>query len=564
MKMKLLSLLLILTLSLGMLTACGPEAPAPGDNGGNGPDLPTVADAREAEVGETVEVTGVVAAITYAFGQVPSGIILVDDTGSIYIYGENLAGSVIKGDKITVSATKTYWILEDEAENAAKFGYRGCCQLENPTLLWRDGGYVYNKEWIAETTVKDIMDNPKENDITSRIFKVTALVRRVEGTGFTNYYIFDLDGETGSYAYTQCSGADFKWLDKFDGKICTVYLTALNAKSTNGECFYRLLPIEVIDEGFTFDTATTPAHVLKYYGLDQFESSYTADPALELIPSVSSSLLGFENATLTYTSSDSAVVSITAEGGVPVMHCVGDGTATVTVTATWQGHTESADVTVTVALDRTEYQFVRVEDAIAAELDEVVTVGGIVGPSLVNQDGFYLIDETGVIAVKATRDVISTLSIGNKVILTGKRDFWHKSGATSGQICLTGCEVVVNYYGTHDYSTETFTEGFTLADFYDLNVNDLSQVTRVYVLRATVNVVSTSYYTKIELTHEGTTVSLYCSGAGQYAWLQQFAGTEVTLELAPCNWNSKNYYTGCVLAVYTDDGKVLNQLNFEH
>ena len=83
-------------------------------------------------------------------------------------------------------------------------------------------------------------------------------------------------------------------------------------------------------------------------------------------------------------------------------------------------------------------------------------------------------------------------------------------------------------------------------------------------MKATVNVVSTNYYTNINLTSaDGTSVSLYCSGAAQYAWLQEFAGQEVTIEIAACNWNDKTYWRGCVLAVRTEDGKVLNTLNFD-
>ena len=38
----------------------------------------------------------------------------------------------------------------------------------------------------------------------------------------------------------------------------------------------------------------------------------------------------------------------------------------------------------------------------------------------------------------------------------------------------------------------------------------------------------------------------------------------ITIEVAACNWNDKNYYTGCVLAVITEDGKILNELNFSN
>ena len=73
----------------------------------------------------------------------------------------------------------------------------------------------------------------------------------------------------------------------------------------------------------------------------------------------------------------------------------------------------------------------------------------------------------------------------------------------------------------------------------------------------------TAYYTNIKLTDGATSVNLYCSSAKQYNWLKEYAGQEITVEMAACNWNDKNNYTGCVLAVRNADGsKTLNELNF--
>ena len=74
--------------------------------------------------------------------------------------------------------------------------------------------------------------------------------------------------------------------------------------------------------------------------------------------------------------------------------------------------------------------------------------------------------------------------------------------------------------------------------------------------------VETAYYTNIKIKSGDVSVTLYSSSAKQYDFLKQFAGQEVTLELAPCNWNNKTYYAGCVLAVRTDSGKIINTLNF--
>lgn len=519
----------------------------------------SILDARSAASGAKVKVTGVVARITYAFGQVPNGVILVDGTNAIYVYDGALASSVRIGNKITILASKTYWILEDEQNSAQKHGYLGCNQLEAAKLLDNDqGSNAFDTGWIQETTVKEIMDTPVSEDITTTIFKVTALIKKVEGKGFVNYYINDLDGFTGSYVYTQCNGFDFSWLDAFDGKICSVYLSVLNAKSSASGCIWRFLPIAVADEGFDVSSVNVAEHVVKYYGVPQFLATYSGDPAKEVTTTVSSELLNFTDANLTYSSSNPDVVYF--EGNV--MHCGSAGTATVTVSCSYNGLTYSEDVSITVKKND-DVSFGTVHDAIAAAVGERVTVKGIVGPSLVNQDGFYLIDETGIIAVLTDKDTLATLEVGYEIVLEGNRYFKSKSGGNWGNTCISDGKVLVNNYGAHAYSTKSFGGTLTLAEFVALDVNT-DYTTKVFTVTAKVEVVETAYYTNIKLVDGNVSVNLYCASAKQYKWLQEYAGQTITMELAPCNWSSKNTYPACVLAVILEDGtKVINTLNFE-
>ena len=522
----------------------------------------SIAAAREAAEGTKIKVDGVVAQITYANGKIPSGVIIVDETSSIYVYDGNIAGRAKIGNTITVLASKTWWILEDETYNAQKFGYKGCCQLENATLLSITNDVKdFDKSWITETTVKEIMDTPVSTDITTKIFKVNALVSKVEGTGFTNYYFNDLDGKTGSYTYSQCNGSDFAWLDAFDGKICTVYLMALNAKSSAAGCVYRFLPIAVSDDGYTFDAADAAEFAVKYHGVGQFLSHYSGNPELEVITSVSSSLLGFENAKLSYASSDNKVVTFMLVNGKWQMHCLSTGTVTVTITGSYGGKTYSETVEVSAEIAKEEVKAPTVAETIAKEVGAEVTVKGIVGPSLVNKVGFYLIDDTGIIAVLTDEATMATVQIGQEVVLSGVRH-QNTKGQVIGQTCIKDAKVVANNYGSHDYNTSFFVTDKTLDDFYALDINT-NYTTTVFVLKATVEVNETAYYTSIALKSGTTKVNLYCSSANQYNWLKAFAGQEVTVEMAACNWNDKNYYTGCVLAVRNADGtKTLNELNF--
>ena len=317
----------------------------------------------------------------------------------------------------------------------------------------------------------------------------------------------------------------------------------------------------VIDEGFTFNKDDAAKFAVQYYGVGQIGAKYTADPAIELTTSVSSELLGFENATLTYTSDNTAVVYI--ENGV--LHCGEVGEANVTITGEYNGKTYSETVKVTVA-EAPKYDSITVAEAIVATEDSQVTVKGIVGPSVVNKNGFYLFGEDGsTIAVLVdSTDEFADLEIGHEVILQGKRERYVKDDTNTsiaGQSSIVNAKILVNYYGNHEYSTAKFVEA-TAAEFYALD-KAVDYSTTVFVLTATINYIETDFYTSLELVSGDTKVGLYMSGAGQYKWLQAFTGQEVTMEIAACNWNDKGYWRGCVLAVRTADGKVLNTLNFD-
>lgn len=520
----------------------------------------SIAEAREAAKGDKVKVSGVVAQITYANGYIPSGVILVDETSSIYVYDGDLAARCKIGNTISVYASKTYWVLESEQTNADKFGYIGCNQLEGAVLISNDeGNTAFDTSWIQTTTVKEIMDTPVTEDITTQIFKVTALVKRVDGNGFINYYINDLDGYTGTYTYTQCSGGDFAWLDEFDGKICTVYVTALNAKSSASGCVWRFLPVAVVDEGFDPASVNFAENAVKLFAMGQFLNKYTGNPALELMASVDNELLGYTGAALSYVSSDPSVISIDGN----VMNCHKTGTAVITVTAEHNGVTYSENVTIEVEIEQTEVDYSTVADVIATNVGEIVTVKGIVGPSLVNQDGFYLIDETGIIAVLTDTATLASLEPGYEVVLEGERYFKSKSGGNWGNTCISNAKVVANSYGNHEYSTASFDGTLTLAEWVNLST-DVDYTTSVFIVTATVELVETAYYTNIKLVDGDVSITLYCSNAKQYKFLQAYAGQSITMEIAPCNWSSKSTYPGCVLSVILEDGsKIINTLNFQ-
>lgn len=533
----------------------------------------SVAEARNASKDTKIIVEGVVAKISYANGMIPSGFYLVDQTSSIYVYDSQITARVKIGNKVKIAGTKDLWILDTEIANATKFGYKGCCQLSKGHLLENDDKTnSFDKSWIETTTIKEIMDTPVSENITTLLYKVNALVRKVEGTGFINYYFNDIDGKTGSYAYTQCNGNDYSWLDSFDGKICTVYLSAINAKSSASGCSWRFFPIEVIDEGYTFDKKNAPEFAVNYYALEQFEKKYTGDPKKEVITSVSQELLDVENIKLEYISKNPEIVSFDLENDKLIMHMQAEGKAKVTIKATYLTFEYSTDIEiefVQVTIPKT----ITVKEAIDTNpLDETeVTVRGIVGPSLVNRSGFYLIDETGVIAVTTDATTLEAVTLGNEVILKGSRTLFGHEGDYYGQSVLLDCELVLNFYGNHEYSTATFDDSKTLDDLIKMDVKE-DHTTQVYLVEVQVKLVETQYFANLYILSPTTQaqLALYSSSANQYNWLKKYAGENgepgetITIELALCNWNKKKEFRGCVLAVLGQNGeKEINVLNFK-
>jgi len=527
----------------------------------------SILQARSSKEGTKVKVTGIVGKITYAFGLKPSGFILIDSTSSIYVYSNDVAAQVEVGNMITIYASKTYYISDSEKTNAELFGYLGCNQLMNAYLESND---KLNNEidfsWCEEKTIKEIMDTPVSNDITTLTYKVNGLIKKAEGTGFTNYYIDDLDEKTGSYVYTQCNGSDFSYLDEFDGKICTIYLTAFNAKSSSSGCVWRFLPVAVKDENYTFDLNGTADFAYEYYIKDQFKEVYTGDPCLQLITSVSSTLLGFENVSIEYKSSDSTILDIVTENSKQIFHCYKNGTATISISITYNGSTITKELPVEVFLNNETYETLSANEAYESELNTEVVVKGIVGASLVNQTGFYLIDETGAIAIRTTSDVISQIEIGNEVIIKGIRTCFNSKDSTStsvGQSCIKEATLVSNNYGKADYSTSSFIES-NIETLVSIS-GDYTITEKAYIVEGYFNFAEYTYYSTVSISDGTNSLSLYTSAGSQYNWVKTYItdleNTKVKIDVMLNCWNGK--VKGSVLAITLQDGtKIANPYNF--
>lgn len=525
----------------------------------------SVNDARLKADDSLVKVSGTVAKITYASGMKPNGIYLVDNTNSIYVYDANgsITSEVNVGNNITLYGKKTHYILEKEQAAAAKYGYKGCNQLVDCVLGDNDKKVnEVNYSWASSSTVKNIINTPVSEDISTTIYKVNALIKKAPGDGFINYYIDDLDEKTGSYVYTQANGSDLSYLEPFDGKICTVYLSAMNAKSLASGCNWRFIPVAVKDENYQFDLSQTGDFVMEYHALPQFKNTYEGDPETELLTSVSSKLLGFENATISYASVDENIINFKNETDKLVMHANKYGKTKITITVSYNGSNVKKELEIEYK-EPVKYNALTISEVYSQALNTEVIVKGIVGAGVVNKDGaFYLIDETGMIAIKSTKDVTSMLSLGNEVIIKGKfTDFVSsRDKEYHSQYHIANAELLVNNGGNNVYSNATFISS-TVKNVSELCSNkDINGTKNVYVISAVARYDQQKNYSNMYLDDGENSIRLYSSSGKQYEWILDYTGNvkyEVTLNA----WNGK--YAVSLIAIILEDGtRVCNPYNF--
>lgn len=523
--------------------------------------LKTIKEARSLTEGSKVTIEGVVSKFTLADKLIKNGFYVSDGTSSMYVYSLDIASQVEIGNKIKIAGEKTYYIYEQEASNAKKFKYTGSNQIQNVILLENDKQVNTIDYSFAETkTIKEIMETPVSEDITNLFYKVNAYIKKSPGSGFINYYIDDFDGKTGSYVYTNNNGNDLNYLEPYDGKKCTLIMTAINAKSTATNCFYRFMPIEVLSDNYQFDETKVSDFVLDYYVSKQFKTSYDKSPNLEVFTSVSNEIIPFENVKVSYEVENSEIAKFETVDGKLYFDFLQEGVANIIVKAIYNNVEASRNIRVSY-YKPVEVDTISVKDAIETEVNNNVIVRGIVGPSITNKVGFILIDETGAIpTLIETSEIMASLEFGDEVIISGTRSNYIKSNVTgiAGQDEIYEAKVLANFGGNHDYSTTSFVKDKSISDIISFAKEiNVPHTTTAYTVKTTIKKVpsnySTNYYLGREVDDYG--VLLYSSSGSQYSFLDKYLDQEVEVELMLCNYNSKTKsYAGHLLSVKDQNG----------
>ncbi len=502
----------------------------------------SIKDTRSAAVGTKVKITGVVAKRTHTQKMNYNGFLIVDETGSTFVYGGATAVQVKEGNQVTVIGEIDHYIATKEASAAEKIGYQGAMQISNVSLVSNDKEkHEFSKKGIEDTTVKAILDTDvKDENITANIYHVSAIINKSESDSILNYYIDDLDNKTGSYVYTSNNNSDFSYLDEYVGKVVDLYVSPINCKSTSTGAVYRFVPVTIssIDD-YQFDMNLAPKFVMDYIALPQFETTYAGDPNMEVITSYSSDIIHMSEVKVSYSSTNTELAYFEEKDGKTYFHInsVSDSTSQIIVKA------EYGDVSLTKSINVTYENVaddaISVKDAIDAEVGAEIKVRGVVAARTVSKIGVYLIDESGVMSCLLTsNDELNKLNNGDEVVLSGKRNVFKDH-----QIILDGSTVLGVLSTGNTYSTASFEEKTIPQILEGYTDADTAKVykTSAYVFKTDANYPQIRFYENEDASKDEESVYLWMhsSTSDNFKFLEEFVGKQVTMEVAMVNWNYK-------------------------
>lgn len=500
--------------------------------------------------GEVAIIKGVVVKHNYTGQSTPyiTGFWLADKTGSIYIYGEELAKSVEVGNTVVVKGAKAYYIPETDSGSAAAVNYKGMLQLTLPEIIENDGlttGTV-NTKAITFTTIKEIQDIPLTEDITGQIFCVKGRWSKVTPADFTNYYLYDLNRVDSIMAYTQCNGKDYAWTDSYDGK--TVEMLIIVSLGKPGVGAWRMCPVAFLDDAVEV-SAQEEADYAAERLLAEFADTYNTETTITYAKE--DEFLAGSNRKVTSPSSQVSVNEGEEENSLTIAASE-LGKITLEATVTYEGATGVATKEIEI-VEKPKVETNTIAEVKAMEDGTQVTVEAVVAKvtykSSMTPQGLFLADETGTILLycgSATQALIADIKDGDKVTLKAIVTHYIKNADNAanenytGDLQLTDPEIIDVDTNAHEIPSTSYTESSISEIMNTAPSTNLSS--SMFVVRAKVVKNVGTYATSYNLSEADGSASLplYSQNSGNdFKWLDEYDGQEVTIIVAVQNLNLK-------------------------
>lgn len=331
-------------------------------------DSISIAEALASSKNTEVTIKGVVGHIfmgKYNDAISAQGIHVVDETGAIYVFGYNTAQMVSVGQEVVISG-----VIDD---------YYGAKQIKSPNLIKATGDNlaVSYASALRGVTISDISAGSVE-DFASKLYILEgSSIEKNESYG--SYKI--KQGSTTINVYSAGDSTEYAWLDSYLGQ------TGLNilffASGTNSSGKWRGIPLAVIpaDE---LPEATAAQKLIAAMSIVSVPETAKVVGSLGLTTSV------FGDVTITYTSSNTALISNTGD----VLSLPAEDTE-VTLTASFAvGGQDPVTKTYKVIVKSATIELTSISDVLTSAKDaDIVSIKGVV--YALAKYGYYVYDGTG-------------------------------------------------------------------------------------------------------------------------------------------------------------------------
>ena len=263
---------------------------------------------------------------------------------------------------------------------------------------------------------------------------------------------------------------------------------------------------------------------------------------------------GLGGVTISWTSSDTDVISIS--GGEATVSRPTDEDASVTLTATATYEEYSQNKTFTVTVEQLEIgEYLSVEEAYALPVESTkYNFRGIVTGFVYNASGragCLITDNTGTIYVFGST-MAKQVEKGDDIFFAAERDDYF--GAA--QLAYPDLNMVIG--SGKDYSTEAFTTGKTVEEVYGMSRDEEQKfglIGNVYVASATITWYEGPSYNSWEVVDpetEAYIAAAYSDNEELNSWLDPYKGQTLDVAFVPVSYTSKGQLQMAIIDVFPD------------
>ena len=500
-------------------------------------DTISIEEARTVATGEKALIAGYIVGFLYMKGgSTPAGFELIDETSSIAVFistavdAETDINKLQKGEYVVVEG---YGDLYQPRED---YKHTGSIRLNNAEVLYHDWvAHEIPSEWIEEMSMKDLVTNPSDNNISNKVYKTTMYVEKSSGS-YVNYYIHALeDPSLSMIVYSQNSNstgpAEYAWLSEYAGKCVEAYVTLRIGAKSSGAFIWKAGVLEVLQ------VVPTPDHLVAGFAKEDLVGKFAAE-----YPSVAKVTYDVPaGATLTVKEVSSTQVTAKVENGVLTVD-VKEPTTTETVKLVLNFKLGEYNEDITVSFNVVKASVIALNDfrAQAAKNGPTVVVEGIVC-GLVKSSGaskwtFYVTDGTATILSYSQ----AAVQVGDKVRIQGNIDIYYGLPQISkGTVEILSSGNVI--------PQDSFKVNAKLADVAsDAKAGEAAKNGGLVYTNVVGTLNITTSGEKVSITSGDTEVVMYNYTnakfyAENYQPLEALAGKEVKVTLVSYNWYQTQY-----------------------